>query len=380
MENRVSKIASLVVERADAAHPADARLRTELKNQRGLSRTQSRWIAQAVFAYYRWLGWLDRTAPLPKQLEQAIELARQFEAVPESITDAELLTKAIPAWISTLMDSPAQWLRKLQAEPILWLRTRPNGTTELAAKLRDCHRAEGTSLTTALSYHGNTDLFRTPEFQAGEFEVQDIASQAVGWLCSPRPGETWWDACAGEGGKTLHLADLMENKGLIWATDRVPWRLQRLKRRAARAGVFNYRAALWDGSASLPTKATFDGVLVDAPCSGAGTWQRNPQAKWTSSLRDVAELAGVQIQLLEHVAASVKPGGKLIYAVCTLTRPETLDVVQDFEKRFPEFQAVPFADPFEPQAKPTSYQRWWPQKTRGNGMFVAAWKRVGFTG
>jgi hypothetical protein len=91
-----------------------------------------------------------------------------------------------------------------------------------------------------------------------------------------------------------------------------------------------------------------DGVLVDAPCSGVGTWQRNPQAKWTSSLKDVAELAAVQIKLLESVSASVKPGGKLIYSVCTLTSPETTDVIRDFEKRFPEFRAVSVVNPFDP--------------------------------
>jgi 16S rRNA (cytosine967-C5)-methyltransferase len=334
-------------------------------------------IAQAVFAHYRWLGWLDRTEPLPKQLQQATELARQFAAAPASIPDAELLAKAIPAWTSTLMETPVEWLRTLQAEPTLWLRTRPDRTEELAAKLHDCQRAEGTSLATALSYLGIMDLFRTPEFQAGEFEVQDIASQAVGWLCSPNPGETWWDACAGEGGKTLHLADLMENKGLIWATDRVTWRLLRLKRRAARARVFNYRTALWDGSAKLPTRTRFDGVLVDAPCSGVGTWQRNPQAKWTLSVKDVAELAEVQLKLLEHVSASVKPGGKLIYSVCTLTRPETMELARNFEKRVPEFTTMSVVNPFEIEAKPRPDQAWWPQQTRGNGMFVSVWKRSG---
>src|SRR5436305_4189145 len=86
------------------------------------------------------------------------------------------------------------------------------------------------TLANILRYDGEEDLFRTPEFHAGEFEIQDICSQLVGLLCAPKPGETWWDACAGEGGKTLHLSDLMENKGLIWACDRAEWRLQKLLR------------------------------------------------------------------------------------------------------------------------------------------------------
>jgi hypothetical protein len=85
-----------------------------------------------------------------------------------------------------------------------------------------------------LEYRGTQDLFRTPEFHKGSFELQDINSQAVGIICEPKPGETWWDACAGEGGKLLHLSELMENKGLIWASDRVEWRLKKLKQRTAR--------------------------------------------------------------------------------------------------------------------------------------------------
>src|SRR6185369_226103 len=133
-----------------------------------------------------------------------------------------------------------------------------------------------------------------------------------------------------------------------WASDRAEWRLKHLKRRTARAKAFNYRAALWNGGAKLPTKTKFDGVLLDAPCSGVGTWQRNPHARWTTTLEDVKELAAVQKQLLANVAPSVKPGGKLVYAVCTLTKSETTEVMEDFEKRFPEFKAVTVKNPIKP--------------------------------
>jgi 16S rRNA (cytosine967-C5)-methyltransferase len=229
-------------------------------------------------------------------------------------------------------------------------------------------------------YKGEEDLFRRAEFHAGEFEIQDIASQAVGLLCAPKPGETWWDACAGEGGKLLHLSDLMENKGLIWASDRAAWRLKNLKRRTARAKAFNYRAALWDGGTKLPTKTKFDGVLVDAPCSGVGTWQRNPHARWTTTLEDVAELAEVQKRLLAHVAPSVKTGGKLIYSVCTLTRSETEDVIKTFNENQSEFEPLALPDIIpaeERQSLLTSSPTMtiWPQDLGGNGMFVAAWRR-----
>src|SRR5206468_4149301 len=158
----------------------------------------------------------------------------------------------------------------------------------------------------ALEYRGQSDLFRSKEFHAGEFELQDLSSQAVSLICAPEPGQTWWDACAGEGGKTLHLCGLMHNKGVVWATDRAEWRLKNLKRRAARSRTFNYRARVWTGGPTLPFKTKFDGVLVDAPCSGIGTWHRNPHARWTTNLQDVHELGQLQVNLLQNASLAVK--------------------------------------------------------------------------
>jgi len=376
MRNRVFEIAASIIDRTDQTRAADAVLRSELKTQRTLPRALSGEVARAVFSYYRWLGWLDRKRSLDRQLLQADELARGFVERPDSFSHDELRRRAIPSWIIGLMEIPKEWLRVLQREPVLWLRARPGQRAELARRLGDCHSAEGTTLSDALAYIGAKDLFRTPNFHKGEFELQDIASQAVGQLCCPKPGDRWWDACAGEGGKTLHLADLMQNRGLIWATDRAGWRLERFKRRAARAKIFNYRTALWDGSARLPNRTRFDGVLVDAPCSGIGTWQRNPQARWTTTVQDVEELACLQRGLLTHTTPAVKPGGKLIYAVCTLTSAETTEVADDFEKRFPEFEPFAVANPFQPAAPITARHCWWPQQTGGNGMFVAAWRKA----
>jgi 16S rRNA (cytosine967-C5)-methyltransferase len=226
----------------------------------------------------------------------------------------------------------------------------------------------------AVQYKGEEDLFRRPEFHAGELEIQDIASQAVGWLCAPQPGETWWDACAGEGGKTMQLSDLMQNKGLIWASDRAEWRLKNLKRRAARAKVFNFRSQVWDGGAKLPTKTKFDGILVDAPCSGVGTWQRNPHARWTTTLQDVTELGAVQLQLLNNVAGSLKSNGKLIYSVCTLTQAETTDVVENFSKAHPELEPMALPE-ISPVVAVSTTVTIWPQDLGGNGMFIAGWRR-----
>jgi 16S rRNA (cytosine967-C5)-methyltransferase len=296
------------------------------------------------------------------------------------------------------MELTADFLRQLQREPALWLRARPGTAAKLARELGDSHPppptvsqlAGGTRAAAliptpgagadadwtidAIRYAGTQDLFRTPAFQRGAFEIQDLASQLVSLAAAPRPGETWWDACAGEGGKTLHLAVLMGSKGVVWASDRNERRLQVLKRRARRAEVFNYRLAVWDGSARLPTRTRFDGILLDAPCSGVGTWQRNPHARWNTGPREIAELAAVQRSLLDHVAGSLKPGGRLIYSVCTQTRSETTAVAEAFAAAHPEYEPAALfgADGASlPAAICLS-----PHEIDANGMFIASWRRI----
>lgn len=378
MKYSVGEIAAEVIRSTSREKPADAALREVLKPMRDLPPFDATEVSRAVFMYYRWHAWLLEERGVDARMRLARRLAERFQANPKSIPLAELRAKAVPAWTAEQVEVSDDWLRSLQREPKLWLRVKRGQSAALTHKLPGTHVSP--SLPEALVYEGETDLFKTPEFHAGEFEIQDLSSQAVGLLCDPKPGETWWDACAGEGGKLLHLSDLMQNKGLIWASDRAAWRLQKLKRRTARAKAFNYRAVLWDGSAKLPTKTKFDGVLVDAPCSGVGTWQRNPQARWTATVADVRELAEVQKRLLAHVGPSVKPGGKLFYSVCTLTRAETSEVVDHFNQTQAEFQPVHFLPGV--LGKEESRIPWnaafltlWPQDFGGNGMFVAAWNR-----
>jgi 16S rRNA (cytosine967-C5)-methyltransferase len=369
-------LAIQIITASGREHPADAVLRQELKSQRNFLPEDARAIARTVFGYFRWRGWLDSTKSLETQVRKARELAANFAENPDSFSDASLVEHVAPAWLREVMEVFPAWARAIQSEPRLWLRARRGQGGALVERL-GAAKLEKSLLPDAVHYKGEEDLFRRPEFHSGEFEVQDIASQAVGWLCAPKPGETWWDACSGEGGKLLHLSDLMENKGLIWASDRAAWRLKNLKRRAARAKVFNYRAALWDGSAKLPTKTKFDGILLDAPCSGVGTWQRNPHARWTTTPQDVSELAEVQRRLLANVAAAVKPGGKLIYAVCTLTRDETTDVVEDFNTVQPGFEPLVLPENICGGLSTAATKTIWPQDLGGNGMFVAAWRRKG---
>jgi 16S rRNA (cytosine967-C5)-methyltransferase len=305
----------------------------------------------------------------------AMRLNQRFRDNEASVPLSELRAKAVPAWTAECMEISDDWLRSLQREPKLWLRAKRGQAEALAEKLPGAEISP--LLPDALMFAGETDLFKTPEFHAGEFEIQDIASQMVGLLCAPQPGETWWDACAGEGGKTLHLSDLMQNKGLVWASDRAKWRLQKLKRRTGRAKVFNYRAAFWDGGAKLPTKTKFDGVLVDAPCSGIGTWRRNPQARWTTTPDDVRELSEIQRKLLANITPCVKPGGRLIYSVCTLSCAESVEVAEYFNAGRPDFEPLIFPEIklSERRISGESQLTIWPQDLDGNGMFIAGWRR-----
>jgi 16S rRNA (cytosine967-C5)-methyltransferase len=409
MSSPVLNQAARILKIVQAGTPADQALRESLTQDRHFTAPVARRaVSRVVFAYFRWWRWLEPKDSLQKQLEAAGALQARFDKNPASFKPEALAVRAVPDWLrgeipwpespaaaisaSALAVAPngpptpegkrpypteAAWLRQLQREPVLWIRTKRGLEAKVTSALGDCIPASLSQFPSlnpqlsALNYRGAIDLYRTPEFQSGEFEIQDLASQLVSHACAPRPGETWWDACAGEGGKTLHLSDLMQGKGMIWASDRSVRRLAKLKDRASRANVFNYRAADWDGSARLPTKTKFDGVLVDAPCSGVGTWQRNPHARWTTSPEDVRELAAVQARLLDHAASSLKPGGRLVYSVCTLIRAETTAVSDAFTATHPDLE------PF--QLSSLNIQRstvfLWPHDLNANGMFIAAWKR-----
>lgn len=370
---RLRDFAVRVISQFDREHPADAILRREFRGRKDISREESWHISRLVYSHFRWYGWLNPDDPPARRIERALELDAEFQNNPGLFSCTEL-RKAVPPWIFEYADVPAEWLASLQQPVKLWLRTKP-GQTEAVAKLLGS--ASPGPLPDSLLYTGREDLFRIPEFQAGEFQLQDIASQAVGWICAPQPKQLWWDTCAGEGGKMLHLVSLMGVKGSVWATDRAEWRLQRLKLRARRCQVFNYRIALWEGGPELPTDLHFDGILVDAPCSGVGTWQRNPHARWTTLPQDVMELAAKQKEMLHHAVTALKPGGKLVYSVCTTTWAETRDVVKAFQEAHPEFEPLPFPNPFDPAAPPAPTLQIWPHLHGGNAMFVAVWRKPG---
>jgi 16S rRNA (cytosine967-C5)-methyltransferase len=183
-------------------------------------------------------------------------------------------------------------------------------------------------------------------FKSGLVEVQDEGSQLVTLLVDARPGMKVADYCAGAGGKTLGLAASMNNEGKIVACDTSLARLERARVRLRRAGVHNVEThALVPGDKWGKRQAgSFDRVLVDAPCSGSGTWRRNPDARWRYGPDDLSGLTGDQRRILDRAAGLVKPGGRLIYATCALLREENEDQVAAFLDRHQDFVQVPVAE------------------------------------
>ena len=231
-------------------------------------------------------------------------------------------------------------------------------------------------ITRAAKLEADVDIYHLPPFVRGELEIQDLASQAVALACDPDPGERWWDVCAGAGGKSIHLAALMGGKGLVVATDVVERKLKEAVRRARRSPFRNISTKPWDGKHVPGKTGSFDGVLVDAPCSAVGTWRRNPDARWSLHPEAVLKLAQLQGQILHHAAAGVRPGGTLAYSVCTVTPSETLGVVRAFLEAHPSFKLDPFPHPLEGSATDGSLLIW-PQDADTDAMFIARMVRAG---
>ena len=191
---------------------------------------------------------------------------------------------------------------------------------------------------------GRPALGQQAIFHDGLVEVQDEGSQLVALLADARPGQAVLDLCAGAGGKTLALAAAMRNRGRLIACDVSAKRLERAVKRLRRAGVHNVerRALDPEGAGWLKRQAgRFDRVLVDAPCSGTGTWRRNPDMKWRIGPDDIVALRRVQDELLDRASKLVKPGGRLIYATCSLLAAENEQAIGAFLERHPGYRVVP---------------------------------------
>jgi 16S rRNA (cytosine967-C5)-methyltransferase len=185
----------------------------------------------------------------------------------------------------------------------------------------------------ALIVKERSNLFKTNAFTKGYFEIQDANSQLVAPFLEVQKGHRVIDCCAGAGGKSLHLAALMQNKGQLIAMDIFPYKLNELKKRAKRAGAFNIETRLIEGKKSIKKlKQSAERVLIDAPCSGLGVLKRNPDAKWKLQPEHLDKLKETQQQLLQDYSVMLKPGGKLVYATCSILPQENEKQVETFLK------------------------------------------------
>jgi 16S rRNA (cytosine967-C5)-methyltransferase len=236
-----------------------------------------------------------------------------------------------------------------------------------------------------LRIEGRPAVNAMPAFRDGLFEVQDEGSQLLAALVDARRGEMVVDFCAGAGGKTLALGAAMRNTGRLYAFDTSGHRLHALKARVARSGLSNVHTVQITHERDERIKrlaGKIDRVLVDAPCSGLGTLRRNPDLKWRQSPATVAQLRQQQQVILTGAATLVKPGGRLVYATCSLLELENEDVARTFGQAHPQFEVVA-AEQALAQARITpadqlvqgDWLRLWPHRHQTDGFFAAVWQR-----
>ncbi len=243
--------------------------------------------------------------------------------------------------------------------------------------------AEPTKLSPwGLRVEGRPNLPVHEAFKSGLVEIQDEGSQLAALLVGAKPGMRICDFCAGAAGKTLAMAAAMENKGHVVACDVSGPRLESATKRLRRAGVHNVERRHLENERDPWIKrhaAAFDRVLVDAPCSGTGTWRRNPDARWTLTPQDILELRELQARILASAARLVKPGGRLIYVTCSLLPPENERQAEAFAIH-PDFVPLPIGQVWAetqggPCPSPDPYLRLSPGRHGTDGFFVAVFER-----
>ncbi|MBK9991260.1 MAG: RsmB/NOP family class I SAM-dependent RNA methyltransferase [Verrucomicrobia bacterium] len=254
----------------------------------------------------------------------------------------------------------------------LWLRLQTDDTRGVFEEFtfRQWTWKPATILPNAIEVLTQADLTKTDAYERGEFEVQDLGSQLLLEAVGPAPGSRWLDACAGAGGKTLQLARLVGPSGHVDAIDPRSTALAELKLRANRARLSQITVRQHPPAPD----ALYDGVLVDAPCSGTGTWRRFPQLKWSTTETDITTSAQRQREILARYASHVRPGGLLVYATCSLSHVENDDIVTEFLAAHPEFEPTPFAKTFGASASRTGLTIL-PSLHNTDGYFVAALRR-----
>lgn len=273
--------------------------------------------------------WTEFVHIKPAAIRQAYEEAKKSRKVRESVPD--WLDEIGAAELGTAWDDELHALN--QTAPVV---LRANTLKTTAAALKEALAGNEIftetlpGLPDALKLREKKNVFQTENFQNGQFEVQDAGSQRIAPMLDVHSGMRVIDACAGAGGKTLHLAALMQNQGRLIAMDVEGWKLEELKRRARRNGVSNVETRVIEAKTIKRLRDTADRVLLDVPCSGLGVLRRNPDSKWKMKPDFLTQIRQTQYEILTNYSQMVKPGGKLVYATCSILPSESEEQVKRF--------------------------------------------------
>ncbi|ARU04318.1 hypothetical protein CCO03_06190 [Comamonas serinivorans] len=443
----VDQVALLLTQLRQSPQPADALLAAHFKQHRNLGPRERGAISEACFAVLRERNWFTHLAKdgpgeaagRTRRLallalahtgagvagatpEEAVWLQQaQATAQPANLDDP--MRHNLPQWLAQRLQAQLGDEAWPLAQALLTpapLDVRVNIAKAKRSALAVSLAADGFENDSTpyspwgLRMQGKPRLTQSDAFRQGEIEVQDEGSQLLALLVDARRGDMVADFCAGAGGKTLAMAAMMRDQGRVYAFDTSTHRLEGLQPRALRAGVRNlYPIAIaHEADERLKTLAgKMDRVLVDAPCTGLGTLRRSPDRKWRLSEAEADQYPELQARILTAAARLVKPGGRLVYATCSLLREENEDLARAFAAAHRDFEPVPVAEVLakakvaqaealthslgpsrveatvaaadeaasEPatasRLAPSPYLRLWPQRHGTDGFFAAVWQR-----
>jgi 16S rRNA (cytosine967-C5)-methyltransferase len=343
---------------------ADKVLKNTLKRDKRWGARDRGFIAETTYDIVRWKRLYSEIAEVREPFDRpnlfrlftvwatlngiAIPEWKQFEDTPtrrikgrfDELSKIRKYRESIPDWMDELgkKELGKKWDKEIaalnqQADVVLRVNTLKTTVEKLQNELSDLEIETETlkGYPVALKLKERTNVFTTDAFKNGHFEVQDASSQKVAEILDAQPGMRVIDACAGAGGKSLHIATMMENKGQLISMDIYENKLNELKRRARRNDIFNIETRVIDSTKvikKLIDKA--DKVLIDAPCSGLGVLKRNPDSKWKMQPEFLDTIRATQKELLDSYSRMVKPGGQLVYATCSILPSENEMQVKGF--------------------------------------------------
>ena len=412
-------------------HPTDAIVARFFRDNRGLGPRERATLTDTVYAVLRYKLLFEHFAPSgsgPRERRLAILGLAHSQKDPGARLNAAQTQAAADFLRSALTEQESAWLeqcQQIQSSDLLerhrhnlpeWLVTplketlgaefwplvnsldqmapldlRVNALNDKRPEVQKELKASGIETTPTpyspwgLRVKGKPSLAKAPAFVRGAVEVQDEGSQLLALLLDAKRGEMEVDFCAGAGGKTLAIGAAMRNTGRLYAFDTSAHRLDALKPRLARSGLSNVHPAALAHERDDRIKrlaGKIDRVLVDAPCSGLGTLRRHPDLKWRQTEKSVAELATMQSAILQSAARLLKPGGRLVYATCSLLAQENEAVAQAFSQANPDFTALDVGEVLSELKVDDAatlcsgpHLRLWPQRHGTDGFFAAVWQR-----